>query len=124
MTQYIYSATLYKKGGDMALNIADSKYVYLQSDPILKPSYSSKVVFADLYSRQEGKFSHWKNVKFVGKAFDAALALQKGTAINILRGLIEEDSYISNKTGQRISNTQVVITEFELSNLKESEEDE
>lgn len=131
----------------MSFNIGEknSKFVAV-SNVTMRFAFSEKVLFADLRtSRKTGNpkinketgeiitdaqgnpvperiYTHWEG-RFVGNAFEPAKALKNGQAINILNGWIDkEDS--TGKNGQKYTNVFAVITDFELSDSTEDDEDE
>ena len=131
----------------MSFNIGDknSKFVTV-SNVTMRFAFSEKVLFADLCtSRKTGNpkvnkntgeiitdaqgnpvperiYTHWEG-RFVGNAFEPAKALKNGQAINILNGWIDREDSIS-KNGQKYINVFAVITDFELSDTIECDEDE
>lgn len=114
----------------MSFNIGEknSKFVAV-SNVTMRFAFSEKVLFADLRTSHktgnpvpERIYTHWEG-RFVGNAFEPAKALKNGQAINILNGWIDkEDS--TGKNGQKYTNVFAVITDFELSDATEDDEDE
>lgn len=103
----------------MSFNIGEknSKFVAV-SNVTMRFAFSEKVLFADL--RTSHKTGNPKINKETG---EIAKALKNGQAINILNGWIDkEDS--TGKNGQKYTNVFAVITDFELSDATEDDEDE
>jgi hypothetical protein len=115
----------------MSLNVGidQSKFVYA-SNPTMRFNFSDKVIFAKLRTSSktgrnkldengkellddngnsipERKYSTWE-ARFVGDAFEAAKAFKKPTAINIVNGWIETETY-KDKTS-----AYVTISDFSL----------
>lgn len=95
-------------------------------EPQIKLDISEHKVFANLStSRKDNRTepptyirSVWKNVAFVGEAFEPAKALRGGEVIDVIRGAITNEKNL--KTGKTYTN--LVVFEFALSDLKKSKE--
>jgi hypothetical protein len=115
----------------MSFNVGleQSKFVYV-SNPTIRFAFSDKVVFAkprtssktgrnkvddkgneildaDNNTIPERKYSTWEG-RFVGEAFEAAKAFKKPTAINIIAGWIDTETF-NNKTSAFVT-----ISDFSL----------
>ena len=112
------SAAKAEKGENMSLNISNSNFVHVNSDPVIRDKFSDKVMFCDLYTvrktkENEKQYSHWNNAKFVGEAFEQAKQLKKGMTINISKGLIEENVW-TKSDNTKVYGTQVVVFAFTI----------
>lgn len=131
----------------MSLNLGEgiSKFVIVRNAS-MRFQFSEKVVFADLYvSRKTGNFkvdgetgeavlkdgqpvpervyTKWEG-RFCGNALEAAKTLQNGQAINITQGWMEKDENVSKKTGKVYTNVYVMITDFELCDGLQGEDED
>lgn len=129
----------------MSLNVSGSKFVRVY-DTEIKLQVSDKIVFARLSTSQktgndrvdtktgeilvdeqgnslpEYRFSSW-NARFVGNAFEPSKGLSAGTAINIINGWITHEPF-TRKDGTKSYSLVVTITDFEVSEVAEGEEQE
>ena len=129
----------------MSLNVSGSKFVYVYNTE-LKLQVSDKFVFAHLStSRKTGKnrvdaetgetivdehgnpllerrFSSW-NAKFVGNAFEPSKGLAAGAAINIISGWVTNEPF-RNKDGVVVYSPVVTVTEFEVCEVAEGDEEQ
>lgn len=129
----------------MSLNVSGTKYVRV-FDPEIKLKVSDKILFANLVtSRKTGNpkvdkstgeavlnpetnkevperiNSRWEG-KFVGNAFEAAKGLRQGAAINIINGWATNEPF-DGKDGKKHFALVVTITDFELSDIEEGEDE-
>lgn len=127
----------------MGLNIGSSRSRYVVVRNLtMKLNFSDKVIFADLIvskktgmpkvDKQTGEvvlgedgnpiparvYMRFK-AKFVGQAAEMAKSLAEGTAIDISKGWLDKEEYTTQK-GEHRSEIFCIISEFELSNSKES----
>lgn len=113
-----------------------SKYVSVYNVTI-KPSFSDKIALATLCTssktgrkdekgnlilnpktgKPERKYNYVDG-RFVGEAFELAKKLQDGTAIDITKGWLE--TYKKNVGGINISHPYIIITEFNLSEIEDN----
>lgn len=129
----------------MSLNVSGSKFVRVY-DTEIKLQVSDKIVFARLSTSQktgndrvdtktgeilvdeqgnslpEYRFSSW-DARFVGNAFEPSKGLSAGTAINIINGWITHEPF-TRKDGTKSYSLVVTITDFEVSEVAEGEEQE
>lgn len=129
----------------MSLNVSGSKFVRVYNTEI-KLQVSDKIVFAHLStSRKSGKnrvdtetgevlvdeqgnplperrFSSW-SARFVGNAFEPSKGLAAGTAINIINGWITNEPF-QNKEGATVYSPIVTVTEFEVCEVAEGDEEQ
>jgi len=117
----------------MSLNVGihQSKFVYA-SNPEIRFAYSDKVIFVKLRTSSktgrfvmdgdkekldsqgnripERKYSYF-DARFVGNAFEAAKGFNKPTAIDII------DGWIDSETFKGVTSYYVVVSDFSLSEL-------
>lgn len=130
----------------MSLHVSGTKYVRVY-DPEIKLKISDKILFANLVtSRKTGNSkvdkstgevvlnpetnkevperinSRWEG-RFVGNAFEAAKGLRQGAAINIINGWVTNEPFDGRKDGKKHYALTVTITDFELSDIEEGEDE-
>lgn len=129
----------------MSLNVSGSKFVRVY-DTEIKLQVSDKIVFARLSTaRKSGNervdiktgeilvdeqgnslpeycFSSW-DARFVGNAFEPSKGLAAGTAINIINGWITHEPF-KKKDGTKAYSLVVTITDFEVSEVAEGDEEQ
>lgn len=116
-----------------------SRYVTVY-DVTIKPSYSDKIAFASLCTssktgrkddngnlilnpktgKPERKYNYVEG-RFVGEALELVKQLPNGTPIDIISGWME--TYPKEVGGIKISHPYIVITEFNLSEIEETNEE-